>query len=241
LIEWKYTEAYPHRGRLSGSAEYHESRLQRYADHFWGPDGPCRTDLGFDYEDLFAEPIYQLARTQALAAAMERGQVQGAQTVRFVYAAPSANEELLQRSLGTMRFERFVRAHGGSLVSAWRAALRQPDQFVFLDTARLLATGSPVVDGFAERYAALGMVAETPVPDVPASVDLSAALMLMRRVSADGGVLEQVLERWSELAARNPQLSAQVAARATELGEMVRRLRADEIAELLHDPGAHAH
>jgi len=237
LIEWKYLEAYPHRGRLAGTARYHESRLRRYEAHFWGADGPLRADLGFDYEDLFAEPIYQLARTQALAAAMERSGEQAADCVRVVYAAPSANEDLLRSSLGTMRFERFVHGHGGFLPDAWKAALRQPDRFVYFDTGELLAPESPVVAGFRERYSALTSAGSPPgAPPVPSFSDLQMALTMLRRVSSEEGVLEQVLEQWPTLEARNPGLLAEIAARAGELGEMARRLRAEEIAELLNPP-----
>lgn len=155
LIEWKYLERYPHHGRLSGTAKYHDGRLRRYASTIGGPDGPVRFDLGFDYEDLFAEPIYQLARTQALAAAMEQTREQDAQRVVVVYATPEANEPL-RSSLGSPRFERYAHRHGLDLADAWLHALRQPDRFVPFPTGRLLADDLDMPAGFAERYAPLG-------------------------------------------------------------------------------------
>lgn len=156
LVEWKYVETYPHRGRLSGTARYHEGRLARYEEVLWGAGGILHTTHQFDYDDLFAEPIYQLTRTQALAARMEQANELGASRVRFVWAAPSANTALVRESLGTRRFERFVMAHGGELPLAWPAALRHPDRFAYLDTSCLLSEDSPMSSAFRERYAALG-------------------------------------------------------------------------------------
>lgn len=161
LIEWKYLERYPHHGRLAGTAKYHDSRLHRYLDRLWGPDGVVRTDLGFDYEDLFAEPVYQLARTQALAAAMEATGELGAERVRFLYAAPAANEALLRHSHGAHRFEGHVGRCGGNLVEGWAAALRHPDRFAYLDTACLVEAASPMSAAFRQRYAPLGPSSET--------------------------------------------------------------------------------
>lgn len=154
LIEWKYTESYPYAGRLDGSAYYHYRRLVRFRTLAQNPESPIRLDLGVDYEDLFADPTYQLFRQQLLAWRLEVTSELGVSRAVVVHAAPAANVALLQESLGMHRFQRFAEARGG-LTSAWHALLRRPDRFVSVDTARLVAADSVCGADFLARYAHL--------------------------------------------------------------------------------------
>ena len=154
LIEWKYTESYPYGGRLDGPAASHARRLARYRTMVDDPEGPVRLAGGVDYEDLFAEPTYQLMRLQLLAWKLERAGELGISRAVVVYAAPHANLALLQGSLGAHRFERFALENGG-LVPAWTALLRRADRFVVLDTAELASASGVTSDNFKVRYANL--------------------------------------------------------------------------------------
>lgn len=168
LIEWKYTESYPHGGRLGGSAFYHQRRLDRYLELASDPDSPVRLDQGVDYEDLFAEPTYQLFRQQLMAWRIEvTGELDVTRAV-VVHAAPGANSALLVDSLAGHRFRRLAEANGG-LIGGWRALLRRSDRFVSVDTSSLAGDGSPCTEEFRRRYAHL----LTPVPP-PASSAPSA-------------------------------------------------------------------
>lgn len=162
LIEWKYTESYPFGGRLTGSAAYHAGRLERYRDVLAGLTSPLRLDLSVDYEDLFAEPIYQLARTQALARRMASAGELGATRGRVVLAASAANVALLRESLGGHRFARFATSHDGLLPETWRALLRDPGDFAFLDTGTLVAPGAPTSEEFKTRYVHLAEASPLP-------------------------------------------------------------------------------
>ena len=200
-----------------------------------GPESPIRVDRAFSYEDLFAEPIYQLARTQALAAAMEQAEELGASVVRVVYAAPSANAALLRESLGTMRFEQHAAAFGSDLVRAWSAALRQPDRFRYLDTANWVASDAPTTAEFRDRYGHLRNPAPPVAPPTfqDAEGAASMAQMVLLRVAGEGGVLQQVLDLLQSGHQPEQGLLAEFTARAEEVAELTRRLRAEEIAELL--------
>jgi len=170
LIEWKYTESYPYGGRLSGAAYYHQRRLDRYRELASDPESPVRLDQGVDYEDLFAEPTYQLFRQQLLAWRIEvTGELDVSRAV-VVHAAPAKNAALLVDSLAGHRFRALAEANGG-LIGGWRALLRRPDRFVTVDTAMLAGADSPCSDGFRQRYAHL----LSPVPaEAPADTTLSA-------------------------------------------------------------------
>ncbi|MDQ6798498.1 MAG: hypothetical protein M3011_10870, partial [Actinomycetota bacterium] len=159
LIEWKYTESYPDGGRLGGSAYYHRRRLDRYRELALDADSPVRLDQGVDYEDLFAEPTYQLFRQQLMAWQIEvTGELDVTRAV-VVHAAPAANSALLVDSLAGHRFRRLAEANGG-LIGGWRALLRRSDRFVSVDTSALAGDSSPCSEGFRRRYAHL----LTPIP-----------------------------------------------------------------------------
>ncbi len=166
LVEWKYTESYPYGGRLGGTAASHSRRLARYRSLVEDPDGPIQLTGGVDYEDLFAEPIYQLMRLQLLAWRIEEvGELDVSRAV-VVYATPHHNQDLLQRSLGAPRMASLASAHGG-LLGGWRSLLRRADRFVVTDTADLVRAGGLVVEDFRERYRHL--LDEPPaVPSAPA-------------------------------------------------------------------------
>jgi hypothetical protein len=152
LIEWKYTESYPYGGRLAGSAATHYRRLVTYRKLAEAPDGPVRLDRGVDYEDLFAEPTYQLFRQQLLAWRIEASGELGVTRAVVVHAAPTANTALLHDSLGGHRFDRLARSTGG-LINGWRELLRHQDRFVSVDTSSLGEPGSICGQNFRDRYA----------------------------------------------------------------------------------------
>jgi hypothetical protein len=154
LVEWKYTENYPYGGRLEGSAQRHQHRLDRYRDFASDPNCPVSFDRGVDYEDLLAEPTYQLFRQQLLAWQIEKLREQDVDRAVVVYAAPSRNTALLRDSLGTHRFRQLAAPLGG-LVQGWESMLRRSDRFTYIDTAPLAAAGSICTNGFRQRYAHL--------------------------------------------------------------------------------------
>lgn len=94
LIEWKYTEAYgaplEDRRRPDGTGG-NQTRLARYRDKAFAPDGPIRSDLGLSVEDFFWEPFYQLLRQQMLAWRMERA---AKERVRVLHISPRGNKAL---------------------------------------------------------------------------------------------------------------------------------------------------
>lgn len=155
LIEWKYTESYPDGGRLAGTAAQHHRRLVRYRELFDDPDSPVELPDGVDYEDLFAEPVYQLLRQQLLAWRLEAEEELGIARAVVVHVAPSRNVALLRDSLGAPRSERHAHDHGG-LTEGWKAMLRRPDRFVCIDSATLVAAGSMCGQDFQQRYAHMG-------------------------------------------------------------------------------------
>lgn len=164
LIEWKYVESYPNGGLLTGSAYYQRQRVERYRPLAEDPQGPLCLGGDVGYEDLLAEPTYQLMRQQLLAWRMEVEAELEVSRVVVVHCAPSANAALLQDSLGGDRFERLGRARGG-LIPAWQALLRRTDRFVSFDTAKLVAPDSVCDDDFKDRYAHLASPAgESTVP-----------------------------------------------------------------------------
>jgi hypothetical protein len=167
LIEWKYTESYPYGGRLGGSAFYHQRRLDRYRKLASDPDSPVLLDQGVDYEDLFAEPTYQLFRQQLMAWRIEVTSELDVARAVVVHAAPTANSALLTDSLAGHRFRWLAEVNGG-LIGGWRRLLRRPDRFISVDTSALAADGSPCSEGFRRRYAHLLTPVSAPEGNVPA-------------------------------------------------------------------------
>ena len=92
LIEWKYTESYGSPLDPDGN----ETRIARYQNIAFAPDGPIRNDCGLLVEDFFWEPFYQLIRQQMLAFQMQKHCESGAERVRVLHIAPAANKALLK-------------------------------------------------------------------------------------------------------------------------------------------------
>jgi hypothetical protein len=242
LIEWKYTERYPEHGRLHGGPQKQATRLGRYGELWSDPASPIRADV-VRYEELFAEPIYQLFRTQMLAWKIEQARELDARRVRVVYAAPSTNTDLLERSLGAPAFEQMANDAGMSLLVAWWSMLRRPDRFAVFDTLSLLTPGAPTSDHYKDRYGGAAMSAATPMPvaiEAAAGSDLLSALehlqMILQRVGGDGGVISQLIDVGPESLERiDPSLRTELLVRSTEAAELVRLLRADAVFDALND------
>ena len=58
MIEWKYTESYGPPINVAGNP----TRIKRYAQLAFAPEGPVRSDMGLAPRRLFYEPFYQLLR-----------------------------------------------------------------------------------------------------------------------------------------------------------------------------------
>jgi hypothetical protein len=232
LIEWKYTEQYLGH-ELSGGETSKAVRAARYVDLLADEDSPIRTDLvGLD--DLLVEPFYQLMRLQLLAWRMETAHELDVDRVRVVYMAPSANGELA-RSFNRPSL-RALAGPSGSVFDAWRALLRRPDRFVFLDTAALVTPDAPPSAEFRARYGHIGRAEEAASALRPDLMSVATARMILQRVAGDGGVLEQIeqVEARGALPTRQP-LVDELRRRVDELGRLARHLRADVLGPLLHD------
>lgn len=236
LIEWKYVERYSGQP-LSGGDKSNEVRRQRYQALFEHLDSPVRVDY-FGLDEFFFEPVYQLLRLQLLAWHMEATHELGADRVRLVYAAPSRNAELW----GSVRRPAHlaVATHLGEL---WPRLLRRPDRFVLYDTARLVEPGAVTSEEFKARYAHLAvseadqaLVSARSIREVAegrARGAVGTARDVCLRVAGEGGVFEQFLEMDS-LDQVPVEWLEELAARAEEVAELVRRLRADEIGAVLN-------
>ncbi|MFM7687298.1 MAG: PGN_0703 family putative restriction endonuclease [Actinomycetota bacterium] len=148
LIEWKYTESYPS-GGLSTSATSTATRRERYWPHLSAADGPI--EMGsLQFEDLLAEPVYQLMRLTLLAHCIETAHEQGVDRVRVLCVSPASNGALhaspctegYRKVLGTTSYQH-----------TFPALLRQADRLVFMDSARLADPTLPLGDEFRARYA----------------------------------------------------------------------------------------
>lgn len=143
LIEWKFTEKYSGSPVKTGSPS-NLRRLATYLPAWRDPNGPLNDVLGVEHRLI--EPLYQLGRQQLLAWRMEQAEELSATRVSVIEAAPCANTEL---------WSGVPKALGTDLREIWRAALRRPDRWEHLDTARWLHPESPVSPAFRQRYAAL--------------------------------------------------------------------------------------
>lgn len=99
LVEWKYTESYGAPLDPDGN----ETRINRYRDIAFAPNGPIRDDLSLVVEDFFWEPFYQLLRQQMLAFQMQKHRETGAERVRVLHIAPAANKALLKITAPKLR------------------------------------------------------------------------------------------------------------------------------------------
>lgn len=234
LIEWKYTETYSGQ-ELSGGDKSKAVRIGRYKALFEDPDSPIRVDL-LDLDDFLVEPVYQLLRLQLLAWRMENARELGADRVRLVYAAPSANTELWSSVHRPAHL-----ALASDLGALWSQVLRRPDRFVLLDTARLVSPEAPTSDEFRVRYGHL-VVGHAPTPQpstagrdeiehrVRTAVEWARTVFL--RLADSGGVLDQVLALESFDGVPLPLLEG-LASRAEEVSRLAQSLRGDEIFDVL--------
>ena len=129
LIEWKYTEAYRPRPPEPGKDA---TRAGRYRHLLEAPDSPVDPGL-LPFDALLDEPLYQLMRQQLLAHELEKDRARGADRVRVVHVAPTANLEYQQSLHRDMQ-----RALGASVAEVWDRLLRRPDRFVSIDSDRFL-------------------------------------------------------------------------------------------------------
>lgn len=121
LIEWKYTEQYRNH-RLS--ADRRGTRVKRYGDIVFQPNGPIRADVGLDLADFFYEPFYQLLRQQMLAWHVEHDAAAGIDRARVLHLSPSDNCELHQvTSPGLQDF-------GEDAFEAFTMVLANPGDFI---------------------------------------------------------------------------------------------------------------
>lgn len=133
LIEWKYTESYG--AGLATSATSTETRLNRYKDIAFAPEGPIRADLGLALGDFFYEPFYQLLRQQMLAHQMQKQREDGAERVRVLHIAPRANRKLRRITSPAIR----QKIGGDDAFAVFRSMLTNPDEFISAATESLFA------------------------------------------------------------------------------------------------------
>jgi hypothetical protein len=127
LIEWKYTEKYGAPLRADGNP----TRLRRYRDKAFAPDGPIRADAGLKVEDFFWDPFYQMLRQQMLAWRMERAREDGADRVFVLHISPCANLALHRVTAPAMR------GFGDDAFQIFRSLLVRPDDFVSRTTEQV--------------------------------------------------------------------------------------------------------
>lgn len=153
LIEWKYTERYGQPLAPSGN----DTRIRRYKDLAFHPNGPFRNDLRLTLNDFFYEPFYQLARQQMLAFQIEKAAEGSAKRVRVLHIAPAANLALKSMTSPPLR------RYGDNAFAVFKSLLVQPDNFVSRSTEELfgpLLTEFGSTDDWAaylaHRYTFLG-------------------------------------------------------------------------------------
>ena len=130
LVEWKYTESYG----APLDADGNETRVKRYEDIAFAPDGPIRGDLGLAVEDFFWEPFYQLFRQQMLAFQMQKHRESGAERVRVLHIAPAANKPLLKITAPKLRDRDSTTAF-----AAFKTTLVDQNAFVSIATEQAFA------------------------------------------------------------------------------------------------------
>jgi hypothetical protein len=127
LIEWKYTEKYGAPIRPSGNS----TRIARYRELVFGPQGPVNPSLKLDLQDFFYEPFYQLLRQQLLAREMERAREDGSERVRVLHVSPAQNTALKKITAEKLR------PFGDDACSAFARVLVRPCDFVAHSTELL--------------------------------------------------------------------------------------------------------
>jgi hypothetical protein len=129
LIEWKYTEAYGAPIPPSGNA----TRIARYKNLAFAPDGPVKATPGLALEAFFFEPFYQLLRQQMLAWRMQLAHEDGAERVSVLHISPAGNRALHKVTSPDLR--RF----GDDAFAVFKSLLVRPDDFVSRTTEQVFA------------------------------------------------------------------------------------------------------
>lgn len=142
LIEWKYTESYGTAPDPKKRAE----RIRRYGGKAFFPDGPFRADFGLAIEDLFWEPVYQMARQQMLAWRMEQAREDGAGRVSVLHVSPRGNRALHRVTPPKLR------DRGADVFEIFRGLLTRPEDFT--TTSPELAFGPTLTQHRTEPWAA---------------------------------------------------------------------------------------
>jgi hypothetical protein len=156
LIEWKYTESYGAPLRPAGNP----TRIRRYKDKAFAPDGPIRADHGLTVEDFFWEPFYQLLRQQMLAWRMERAREDDATRVIVLHLSPAGNQTLHKVTAQSLR------AFGENVFTVFSNFLADPSRFhattiesAFTPTLKDIVASDPADPWAAyllDRYTFLG-------------------------------------------------------------------------------------
>lgn len=120
LIEWKYTERYGAPLDPKGNP----TRVRRYQDLAFAPDGPIKNDLGLTVTDFFWEPFYQLLRQQMLASRMQATREDDTDRVRVLHISPSGNRDLHKVTAPALR------PFGDDGFDAFTAVLVDPTAFI---------------------------------------------------------------------------------------------------------------
>lgn len=142
LIEWKYTESYGRPPDPKSEAR----RIRRYGGKAFFPDGPFRADLGLAVEDLFWEPVYQMARQQMLAWRMQQAREDGADRVSVLHVSPLGNRALHQVTPPRLQ------ERGADVFDIFRGLLVRPEDFTA--TSPEQAFGPTLAQHRAEPWAA---------------------------------------------------------------------------------------
>lgn len=90
LIEWKYTEKYGAPIPPAGNP----TRVARYDNLIFTPNGPVDAHLRLALTDFFYEPFYQLLRQQMLAWQMQKAREDRSKRVCVLHISPAANTAL---------------------------------------------------------------------------------------------------------------------------------------------------
>jgi hypothetical protein len=142
LIEWKYTESYFDELRKHG--EFYRPLLE-------APDSPIDVEPCGGVDGLFIDPLYQLARLQLLAQAMERAGAADRMIVLLV--VPEGNVDYLGHLPGEALRARYL---GLAIDQVWPLLLRQPDRFVRTSFDSLLRSFMGEVEGLRDVSARYG-------------------------------------------------------------------------------------
>ncbi len=119
LIEWKYTESYG----TPLDPKRNPTRLGRYSDKAFAPDGPIRADIGLTVSDFFWEPFYQLLRQQMLAWCMEKAKEAGASRVMVLHISAAGNATLHRVTAPALQ------SFGSDAFDVFRSLLVNPSRF----------------------------------------------------------------------------------------------------------------